>query len=942
MRRLGISLLLVGLSGSFGPPGALAAPRPPAAARVNGTTPAPRKPAGKPVAKPVAAKPGVVKKPTADHAAADAKKPAGGKCSAEKTLLRPYLERSPGAKTLKETNVCQPEAAWHAQAAAMCEAGDSALGGVKVQAGGCKKGFGEALYTCCPPPAGSKPVSPPKKSALPERKTVRAAAVPRAPKIDAKQVPSNGKKPPPPTVKYVSPIFMKPLNTSGDTLRGYVDLHTHLMNHLGFGGKLLHGGTDPGVLMPTGSIYDPGPACATPNRHATSIEDALGTCYGTHGGLDLANNRCGSDLRHLALSVFTGNGHHDSHDVRDPQGYPGFKQWPRWNDVNHQQMYVDWVKRAYDGGLRVMVTLAGNSVTFATVLDGNRPFDDRSTADIELDEMAAFAARHGEFVEIAKSARDVRRIVGQDKLAMILGVELDHLGNFGNNGTGPTPDPSEADVRAEIHRLYDQKGVRYVFPIHLVDNPLGGTAVYENMFTFANFIQTGNVLSVGCAAPATGIGHRVNTDLSPLFAFLAIPGLHLQTMPNCDDPPQTFTVSENGVPVKVPVGYENNRALTPLGRVALDEIMKLGMIVDIDHTGQHTFDDIVEYTRNTVGGAYPLVAGHNAVREGRDGSERSLTHDAYAELAGRTSIVGVGSDSEDAGNWMEAAREIASQCSNNGQCMPIAFGSDTNGAANLPRPPYVNTSAFDPGFVAEGNACKGPTAPATADWPYTSVQCVQYVGAFKKEHTGSKDWDYNTEGVANFGLFPDFLKDVEGRDGRDVVAAMYQGAQGFTRMWEAAEAVASRLPHHAGAASSADRTAQQRSVGLRDLMTTYGACILDRYETPETAGLPVRDGGVTCVAGNACSSAQRTTAYNQLTTQAARGDEGNFGTLLGSAVLADCFQCPEHGTWHTRHVHCTSKCRGNGGFAGGCFETCKGPIHSDPHQIADDIARALK
>ena len=183
MRRLGISLLLVGLSGSFGPPGALAAPRPPAAARVNGTTPAPRKPAGKPVAKPVAAKPGVVKKPTADHAAADAKKPAGGKCSAEKTLLRPYLERSPGAKTLKETNVCQPEAAWHAQAAAMCEAGDSALGGVKVQAGGCKKGFGEALYTCCPPPAGSKPVSPPKKSAI-------AARFPRSPVAISSQSPT--------------------------------------------------------------------------------------------------------------------------------------------------------------------------------------------------------------------------------------------------------------------------------------------------------------------------------------------------------------------------------------------------------------------------------------------------------------------------------------------------------------------------------------------------------------------------------------------------------------------------------------------------------------------------------------------------------------------------------------------------------------------------------
>src|SRR6185295_17678673 len=43
------------------------------------------------------------------------------------------------------------------------------------------------------------------------------------------------------------------------------------------------------------------------------------------------------------------------------EGYPSFSSWPNTNVWTHQQVYEDWLFRAYQGGLRLMVMLAVNS-----------------------------------------------------------------------------------------------------------------------------------------------------------------------------------------------------------------------------------------------------------------------------------------------------------------------------------------------------------------------------------------------------------------------------------------------------------------------------------------------------------------------------------------------------------------------------------------------------
>src|SRR5262249_53789425 len=106
---------------------------------------------------------------------------------------------------------------------------------------------------------------------------------------------------------------------------GFADLHTHEFSNLGFGGKLVFG-----------QAFASG-----------GLSAALPVCNSLHGfsGFD---DIVGNILRESPFGHPTG-------------GYPNFDGWPWWRDYTHQQMYVDWVRRAYEGGLRLIVVHAVNN-----------------------------------------------------------------------------------------------------------------------------------------------------------------------------------------------------------------------------------------------------------------------------------------------------------------------------------------------------------------------------------------------------------------------------------------------------------------------------------------------------------------------------------------------------------------------------------------------------
>jgi hypothetical protein len=66
---------------------------------------------------------------------------------------------------------------------------------------------------------------------------------------------------------------------------------------------------------------------------------------------------------------------------------------------------------------------------------------------------------------------------------------------------------------------------------------------------------------------------------------------------------------------------------------------------------------------------------------------------------------------------------------------------------------------------------------------------VNYSTSFPQATFGGKAWDYNIDGVAHIGLFPDALRDMEGQAGGAVmVNKLFDGAEAFAVMWEKSEA----------------------------------------------------------------------------------------------------------------------------------------------------------
>jgi microsomal dipeptidase-like Zn-dependent dipeptidase len=512
-----------------------------------------------------------------------------------------------------------------------------------------------------------------------------------------------------------------------NSLRGFADLHTHPMINLSVGGKLVHGGPDVGSLLPADS------KCQQKVR-AKSIAQALGTDNSTHGGWGAFDNPCGDDIRKAVIDNFQ----EKNEALVTPDwaaGYPSFKDWPKWNDITHQKMWVDWLRRAYDGGQRVLVALAMHNSTIAAGVSGpgDGPTDDKASADLQIAEIKSFVARHSDFMEIALSPADMRRIVSANKLAIVLGMEVDNIGNL--NKVTATPDL----VRREINRLYNN-GVRYIFPVHLVDNKFGGTAIYKDVFNLSNYREFGKFWDIVCSAPNEGITHRFKVEGFD-FALAAAKAtkLSVDIFRNPPTPPSCGTR-----------GHKNSRDLQDLGHAAIEEMMRLGMLIDIDHMSHNTVEETLAKAEKIPGG-YPLVSGHNNFRS-IDGSENNRTDQQLVRIGKLGGMFGLGSDAVNAKDFVTRYRK-ATELVGAGK---VSFGTDLNG------------------LVRGGSPRPGAKI---------------YNSAFTMSKTGDKKWDYSKEGVAHYGMLADYFQDMSsmGADGILLRTNILKNAEMFTQMWEKAE-----------------------------------------------------------------------------------------------------------------------------------------------------------
>jgi microsomal dipeptidase-like Zn-dependent dipeptidase len=325
------------------------------------------------------------------------------------------------------------------------------------------------------------------------------------------------------------------------------------------------------------------------------IEDALASCTSVHGQGVLKGG-----IHQLKVTYFEESGKKKS--LRDwvypghaGGGYPHFDGWPKFTTTIHQQMYIDWLKRAYEGGLRLLVALAINNELLAHEFASNAsaPHDDRQAIEAQSSALKAFVQRHADWMEIAYSPAEARRIIRQNKLAIVLGIEIDSPGNWKHEC-----DCSDDDVRAYARYLSHDLGIRHCFTVHLANNAFGGTALYMDLFNPLNHFLQGSYFHVEDGS-LDGVEFRLGEDPGPathlyqILARIPRPGLRASSTPPDYD--------------SIPGGHVNVQGLTARGQTFIEEMMRFGMLIDIDHMSRKTLNAVLDLAEHHD---YPVISGH--------------------------------------------------------------------------------------------------------------------------------------------------------------------------------------------------------------------------------------------------------------------------------------------------------------------------------------------
>jgi microsomal dipeptidase-like Zn-dependent dipeptidase len=462
----------------------------------------------------------------------------------------------------------------------------------------------------------------------------------------------------------------------GVPLWGFADLHAHLMAHMAFGGNAFWG-------LP----YDP------QHPGPEGMEYALASCEPLHGGLININ----AEIGHKAGG-----------------GWPDFIVWPRFTSLIHQQAYIDWVYRAYQGGLRLITCLAVNNELLANKSASDQPKDDKSAIQIQVNGMKAMVdfvdaqagGRGLGWMQIAYSPEQARRIIAENKLAVILGMEVDSLGNWRRLSDlekmcGGNLERARELIRLELDWLYGL-GIRQITPIHLTNNAFGGTAIYLRFLETVNWFVTGENWTVEDAWQS-GVRYRLDQDGADVVdgvqrSVVGTGGLQRrQRQTLVDYIPGIRELFKPEETQQIGGGHANTRGLNKYGVVLLQEMMRRGLIIDVDHMSEKATDTALTMAEENQ---YPVICSHCWFRELLFSGETEFDR-VKGEHYGTSDVHKVAHEAGKRGDQVERIGRLG------GVVAPILFQGDIAGlkrcmpdlAAKIPEPCASSSTSWAQAYL---------------------------------------------------------------------------------------------------------------------------------------------------------------------------------------------------------------------------------------------------
>lgn len=465
--------------------------------------------------------------------------------------------------------------------------------------------------------------------------------------------------------------------------------------------------------------------------HPYGVDHALEDCadkHGPQGSLDTLGNM---------LRDGTPVGTHET------RGWPDFVDWPERGTYTHSQSYYRWIERAWMGGLRLLVThaLGNETICRLTVVQGT-DCDEMDGVEAQIrrmqhmqDYIDAQAGGPGRgFLRIVDTPADAREVIEQGKLAVVMAIEAEKLFNCGEFLEAPTC--TLDDIDAQLRR-FDELGVRAAFINHWYDNAFAGGGLFgpsELVLNLFNKLDTGRYYDVE-DCPEEGLGANMQSV-----------GMHFE-----GDSAMATALNEAqfaAVPTYGPGPHCNSKALTPLGVYVVERLMDYGIIIETDHIGIRARNQVLDLTEAR---GYPVYAGH--FHAGGTYSDAMLRR-IYA-MGGLAAPVKP--DAEDFGPEVRKLRALASPEFYFG----VPMSSDVNGASG-------------PGKPDEGS-------PEVA-YPFASIDGGV---RFDRQQTGERVFDYNAEGVAHYGLWPEWFEAIRlEENSAEIIDPLFRSAEAYLQMWE--------------------------------------------------------------------------------------------------------------------------------------------------------------
>lgn len=428
----------------------------------------------------------------------------------------------------------------------------------------------------------------------------------------------------------------------------------------------------------------------------------------------------------------------------DTVGWPTFNDWPRYSTLSYEQTYYRWLQRAWLGGLRLIETnMVDNEVLCRMLPMKHNSCNDMDavrlqTADLRQlqDYVDAQSGGPGQgWFRIVTNPWQARRVINAGKLAVVQGIEVSRP--FGCGIKDDVPECSAEDVDRGLDEVY-KLGIRSFFPIHKFDNAFGGTKMDGGpvgvLINAANKEETGAFWSIETCKDAHTDHDQETTVAAPLGSAVEALG------------------GSGQIPSYPPTPHCNTRGLTELGRHVLEGMMDRGFLIEIDHMSSKAAQaalSVIEARRYSG-----VMSSHTWAND--------LDLPRVRALGGSVTPY-AGDSSGFAAKWK------ADRVMDRSPDFPyfIGYGADMNGLGS-----------------------QGPPRPGNEANPVV----YPFVGGdgavtFSRQVSGSHEFDINRDGVAHYGLIPDWLEDLRLVGGPRITRDLFKGAEGYLGMWERATGV---------------------------------------------------------------------------------------------------------------------------------------------------------